>query len=81
MFPMIPVKYADHAIGDRGHGSPYDRGRSDSYYGRSPKPHKWLDSCGYDRVELTNPAEIAEYLAGFQENEEIGDHKDWGEYF
>ena len=24
---------------DRGHGSPYDRGTADSWYGRTPAPH------------------------------------------
>lgn len=62
---------------DKTHGSPWDRGSADSYYGRSRKPHKWLDSCGCNRVELTDQKEIIEYLLGYEYNEECGDKKDW----
>lgn len=43
---------------DRGHGSPYDRGGADSWYGRSFNPQQ------YD-----NPQDQAEYEAGYLENE------------
>jgi hypothetical protein len=62
---------------NRGHGSPYDRGSADSWYSRSPQPHKWLTSCPHSRVELTDAAEIAEYWAGYNYNEEFGDKKEW----
>ena len=29
---------------DTSHGSPYDRGRADAYYGRQLNPHLWLGS-------------------------------------
>lgn len=64
---------------DTSHGSPWDRGRADSYYGRSIRPHKWLDGLGRQEITDLTPAEIAEYHAGFEENEDAGDHKDWGD--
>lgn len=62
---------------NKSHGSPWDRGAADSWYSRSRKPHKWLDDAGYNRVELTDPKEIAEYLAGYEDNEECGGKKEW----
>jgi hypothetical protein len=61
------------------HGSPRDRGRADSYYHRAIRPHKWLDGIG--RVEIVDltAEEIAEYLAGYDENEDAGEFKDWGD--
>jgi hypothetical protein len=61
------------------HGSPRDRGRADSYYHRAIRPHKWLDGIG--RVEVTDltAEEIAEYHAGYQENEDAGEFKEWGD--
>lgn len=61
------------------HGSPFDRGRSDSYYRRQEQPHKWLDAIGARRVDDLTPQEIAEYRAGYDWNEEYGDKKDWRE--
>jgi hypothetical protein len=55
---------------------PYSRGDADAYYGRQPRPHKWLDNLGAQRVELTEPAEIAEYWRGYDENP--SERKDWG---
>jgi len=54
------------------HGSPYDRGSADRYYGRSFNPHHRLN--GEEVTDLT-PEQIAEYRAGW--NEESGS-KDWG---
>jgi hypothetical protein len=61
------------------HGGLYDRGSADSYYGRPRRPH-WYPQGTYhgDAVtELTN-LEIAEYMAGYDYNEQHGDKKDWG---
>ena len=63
---------------NRTHGTPYDRGRADSYYRRNPRPHKWTDMLGRNEVDDLNPTEIAEYHAGYSDNEHNGDHKDWG---
>ena len=60
------------------HGSPYDRGRADSYYGRTHKPHKLIptEHGGHEQQKLTDPHEIEAYTKGYHEN---GDKKDWGE--
>lgn len=58
------------------HGSPYDRGRADSYYGRSRYPHKWPTGTGNGKmVVLISKKEIGDYLEGYNEN---CDFKDWG---
>tara|TARA_B110000858_G_scaffold186395_1_gene229552 strand:- start:689 stop:895 length:207 start_codon:yes stop_codon:yes gene_type:complete len=65
---------------DARHGSPYDRGSADSYYGRSFNPHYFTeDSCSSDKVDLEEmtPQEIVEYTKGFNENEESGNFKYW----
>lgn len=65
------------AEGKRIHGGPYDRGSMDRYYGRGPSPHKWPDGTGNgEKVILTDEAEIAEYLRGYEEED---DRKDWGD--
>ena len=60
------------------HGSLFDRGSADSYYGRIPKPH-WYPEGTYKGVEVINltQAEIDEYLAGYEWNELHGDKKSW----
>ena len=60
------------------HGCLFDRGAADSYYGRAPEPH--YGGVGGDsgqRVAVTDPASVAEYMAGYDENERYGDKKDW----
>jgi hypothetical protein len=60
------------------HGCLYDRGSADSYYGRRPQPH--FGGVGGDsgpRVEVSDEASVAEYLAGYDYNERFGDKKDW----
>ena len=61
------------------HGSLFDRGSADSYYHRGPNPH-WggITGCGYPECRDLTPEEQAEYLAGYQWNEDFGDKKDWG---
>lgn len=70
---------AEAADYDQSHGSAYDRGSADSHYGRAKKPHRWLDKLGKQREELTDPADIAAYHAGYDENERSGDKKQWDE--
>lgn len=63
---------------DMSHGSPWDRGSADSYYGRRPKPHK--GGVGGDtgpRIEDLTADEIEAYHAGYAWNEENGDKKDY----
>jgi hypothetical protein len=64
---------------DTGHGSPFDRGSADSYYNRSPNPHKGGSggSMGWDRITDLTPAEVEAYYAGYDHNEQYGDKKDW----
>ncbi len=64
------------------HGGPYDRGTADSYYRRGHTPHYFTGSTGFsDRVEMKDMSEqqIEEYNEGYENNEERGDFKDWGE--
>ena len=48
------------------HGSLYDRGSADCYYGRDRSPH-WYPRGTYNGDAVTNltQAEIAEYNAGY----------------
>jgi len=60
------------------HGCLFDRGSADSYYGRRPEPH--YGGVGGDsgpRVGVTDPEAVAEYMAGYMDNEENGEKKDW----
>jgi len=62
------------------HGDPFDRGMSDSYYGRIRNPHK--GGVGGDsgaRVESNEMTaqEIADYSAGYNYNEAMGEKKSW----
>ena len=66
---------------DARHGGPYDRGSADSYYRRPYNPHYFKGGTyTSERVEEADmtPEEIAGYAAGFRENEERGDYKDFG---
>ena len=61
------------------HGDPFDRGMSDSYYGRIRGPHRGGvgGGSGLRNIDLTQQ-EIADYMAGYDYNESTGDKKDWG---
>jgi hypothetical protein len=65
------------------HGSPFDRGSSDSYYRRSLDPHYYDKTDGKlvrrVRDEMTYD-QIQEYYAGYEYNEMLGDYKDYGQY-
>ena len=66
---------------DTRHGGAYDRGSADAYYRRSYDPHYFLgDTYSSDRVELKDMTadEITAYTAGYRDQEESGDFKDWG---
>ena len=60
------------------HGSLYDRGSADSYYGRGVQPH-WYPNGTYNepRIEDLDAEQIAEYHAGYDDNERNGDKKQW----
>jgi hypothetical protein len=60
------------------HGSLYDRGSADSYYSRQPNPH--YGGVGGEsgvRVLVTDEDSVAEYMAGYEDNERFGDKKDY----
>lgn len=71
----------EHIMIDTRHGGPYDRGMADSYYGRGRRPHYYIGDTGNSpRVEAKDMTldEIAAYHAGFDDNEDEGNFKDWG---
>ena len=62
----------------KNHGSLYDRGGADSYYGRRQQPHSGgVGGDSGSRVEVTDAKSVAEYLAGYEANEQSGMKKDW----
>lgn len=70
----------EHVVMETRHGSPYDRGSADSYYRRGRNPHYYVGGTGSsERVtekDMT-PDEIVAYHAGYDDNEEMGDYKEW----
>ena len=70
----------EHIQIDTRHGGPYDRGSADSYYRRPRNPHFYAGDTGSSpRIEeaCMTPDEIAAYNAGYDDNEEFGDYKEW----
>jgi len=63
----------------RKHGSLYDRGSADSYYGRPRDPH--YGGVGGDSGPRVDQGlsidEINEYYAGYEHNERFGEKKDY----
>lgn len=60
------------------HGSPFDRGQADSYYGRKQEPHHWPDGTYKGtRVESSEMTlkQLRAYFAGYAHNEQFGDKK------
>jgi hypothetical protein len=70
--------FANDGMG-RGYGSLYDTGKADSYYGRQQNPHYYVNQNGVVSciADLTEE-QIAEYVAGYDDNNAAGDFKDWG---
>lgn len=57
----------------------YNRGGADSYYHRPRQPHWYReDSYNGEVIHDLTADEIAEYNAGYDDNEESGNKKDWG---
>ena len=70
----------EHIEMDTRHGGPYDRGMADSYYRRNYNPHYYLGATSTTpRVTLKDmtPNEIVAYTAGYNDNEESGDFKEY----
>lgn len=60
------------------HGCLFDRGSADSYYGRPRTPHYGgVGGDSGERVNVTDAESVAEYNAGYTENEKSGSKKDW----
>ena len=60
------------------HGSLWDRGSADSYYGRPRDPHWYPDgSYNGERVTDLTPDQVQEYMDGYDWNELHGDKKSW----
>jgi hypothetical protein len=59
------------------HGSPYDRGAADKYYGRGFNPH-YFKGASYSSqrvgVEHMTQGEVEQYTLGYNEEE---DRKEW----
>lgn len=65
---------------DKRHGGPWDRGSADAYYRRPYSPHFYKKGTYMsDKVEAgdMNEEELNAYAAGFNEQCESGDFKDW----
>ena len=69
------------------HGSAFDRGSADSYYGRPKRPHKGGSGgthpqtgkpLGFEPDYNLTPEEVEAYHAGYDDNEEQGNKKHWG---
>jgi hypothetical protein len=62
------------------HGGPFDRGAADSYYRRPFRPHYFTGPTRQSPEILPEigTIEYSAYKAGWEYNEELGDHKDWG---
>ena len=59
------------------HGSPYDRGSADYYYGRGRNPHYYPNGTGNAprvKVEDMTQAELDAYHAGYEQET---DQKQW----
>lgn len=65
---------------DQRHGGPFDRGAADSYYNRPRRPHFFTDAT-YASDEIVERFmtrdQIAEYMAGYDFNEQFGGKKQW----
>jgi len=65
---------------DTRHGGPYDRGNIDSYFCREFNPHYYTEgSYTSPIVEMADMTfeEIFEYIQGYNDNEEKGEHKNY----
>ena len=62
------------------HGSAYDRGSADAYYGRPREPHYYTgasyNSIRLDAVDMSRE-EVAAYNQGYDDQVRSGDRKDW----
>ena len=65
---------------DKRHGGPFDRGSADSYYRRGQSPHYYKGGTATSEKVLAEDMtkdELEAYCAGWRENEELGDFKEY----
>ena len=63
---------------DQRHGSFWDRGSADSYYGRPRGPHRGgVGGMSGPRIEAVEAEDIIAYNAGYDYNEQFGGKKSW----
>jgi hypothetical protein len=63
---------------DSEHGSFFDRGSADSYYGRGREPHRGgVGGTSGPRIAAVTAEEVEAYNAGYDYNERFGDKKIW----
>lgn len=62
------------------HRSPYDRGSADSYYRRRYNPHYYDQLNNLITKDDMCQEALDAYFAGFYNNQERGDFKDYGDY-
>ena len=78
----MEIKMLFDTTHDTRHGGPYDRGSADAYYGRRFNPHYYLGATGRgEPIKITSPEseEYKAYTAGWNDQIEAGDFKDWGD--
>jgi len=62
------------------HGGAFDRGSADAYYRRPFQPHMYSGATGSSQLipeHQMRTDEIAAYRAGYDEQMEMGIHKEW----
>ena len=68
------------ATADTRHGSPWDRGGADYYYGRNPNPHFFegapYATAKFEKENMTDQ-QIDEYFAGYVWMQRTGAEKSW----
>ena len=65
---------------DTRHGSAFDRGSADSYYGRPRRPHMYMGATGNSPeipADVMSNEDIEAYHAGYDHNEQYGGKKSW----
>jgi hypothetical protein len=89
---MVRMEYADGGMMAKGmmdaiqfdrnrNGSLYDRGNSDSYYGRARDPHWYPNGTYYgEKVTELTKKEIEEYNKGYDENTDYKEYANGGGY-
>ena len=74
------IKEISRDMYDTAHGSPFDRGSADSYYGRVRDPHYYPNGTSNEPRVLAvimTKEQIEAYHAGYDWNERYGDKKEW----